>query len=187
VPVLHCEFEGSRIRDVLAAIEAFSFGGSWCKKNGFFRFVCTVLQTIFAPLALLAALAAWAAASSGKIGDALEGGGRIEPRNDVIVRGRWAYDGGHQGWHEIHATRIVQKVENIPPDPALFADFLARWCARLSEVPNVDEPGTRPRNAPAAAAAFDAQARPENAWVLHPEIDGCVPADAPPQPGPNLH
>lgn len=34
VSVFHCEFEGSRINDMLSALEAFSFGGSWCKKTG---------------------------------------------------------------------------------------------------------------------------------------------------------
>jgi hypothetical protein len=184
VPVLHCEFEGSRIRDVLGAIEVFSFGGSWCKKNWFFRALCTILQTLFAPLALLAALAAWAAASDGKIGDALEGGGTVGPKDDVIVKGRWAYDGGHEGWNEMHATRIVQKIENVPADDGLFDDFLKRWCDRLSEVPHADPPGTRPQDAN-AGATFDAQARPENAWVLHPAIDGCTPEPEPdPRPGP---
>ena len=185
VPVLHCEFEGSRIRDTLAAIEFFSFGGSWCKRNWFFRALCTILQTIFAPLALLAALAAWAAASDGKIGDALEGGGTVGPKDDVIVRGRWAYDGGHEGWNEMHATRIVQKVENVPADPGLFDDFLKRWCTLLSDVPHADPSGTRPKDAN-AAATYDAQARPENSWVLHPAIDGCAPS-AEPTPGGGLH
>ena len=54
VPVLHCEFEGTRIKNMLDAIEAFSFGGKWCKKNWFTRALCSVLQTIFAPLALIA-------------------------------------------------------------------------------------------------------------------------------------
>jgi len=65
VPVLHCEFEGSRIRDMLDAIEAFSFGGSWCKKNWFFRLLCVILQTLFSPFALAALAAAWAAATDG--------------------------------------------------------------------------------------------------------------------------
>ncbi len=186
VPVLHCEFEGARIRNVLAAIEAFSFGGGWCKKNWFTRALCTILQTVFAPLALLAALAAWATAADGEIGDALEGGGTVGPREDVIVRGRWTYDGGHQGYNEIHATRIVQKVQNIPADPAQFDDFLKRWCASLSVTPHADPAGARPADA-GAAATFDAQQRPENRWVLHPAIDGCVPDIPPPPPDGGLH
>jgi hypothetical protein len=149
------------------------------------RALCTILQTIFAPLALLAALAAWALSSSGKIADALEGGGTVGPKDDVIVRGRWAYDGGHEGWNEIHATRVVQKVENIPGDAALFDDFLKRWCTRLPEVPNADPNGTRPQDAN-AAATYDAQARPENSWVLHPAVDGCLPVVEPGSDG-GLH
>ena len=87
VPVLHCEFEGTRIRDMLAAIEAFSFGGKWCKSNWFTRALCTILQTIFAPLALIAVGVAWAAAQDGTASDALEGGGTINSKDQVIVRG----------------------------------------------------------------------------------------------------
>ena len=118
-PTLHCEFEGSRIRDMLNALEAFSFGGSWCKKNWFFRALCVVLQTIFAPLALAAVAIAWAAATDGSDSDALVGGGHVASKDWVVVRGRWAYDGGHEGWSEVHATRIVQKIDrgDVPTDP----------------------------------------------------------------------
>ncbi|MEP7111052.1 MAG: hypothetical protein ABI760_23855, partial [Ferruginibacter sp.] len=75
VPVLHCEFEGTRIRDMLAVIDAFSLGGGWCKKNWFFRALCVVLQTIFSPIILIAVAAAWAAADDGDLADALQGGG----------------------------------------------------------------------------------------------------------------
>ena len=174
VPVLHCEFEGSRIRDMLDAINAFSFGGSWCKKNWFFGALCTILQTLFAPLALAAVLAAWAAADDGNLADALQGGGTITNKDWVIVRGRWAYDGGHDGYNEVHATRIIQKVYNVPPDPTAFKKFLTDWCDRMSEVPHVEVPGVRPLDAP-AGATFDNQQKPENGWTLHPDVDGCAP------------
>ena len=37
-----------------------------------------------------------------------------------------------------------------------------------------------------AAATYDAQARPENSWVLHPAVDGCAPV-VEPRPGGGLH
>jgi hypothetical protein len=179
VPVLHCEFEGTRIRDMLAAIEAFSFGGKWCKSNWFTRALCTILQTIFAPLALIAVGVAWAAAQDGTASDALEGGGTVNSKDKVIVRGRWAYDGGHTGWSEIHATRIVQKVENIPNDLKAFEDFRERWCERLSEVPHVApvsvHPVDQPPLTPPQQTVYDNQQKPENQWTLHPEVDGCEP------------
>jgi hypothetical protein len=103
VPVLHCEFEGSRIRDLLSVIDAFSLGGGWCKRNWFFRILCTILQSIFAPLILVLLAVAWAAASSGSQDDALTDGGEVGPRDIVVLRGRWAYDGGHSGYNEVHA------------------------------------------------------------------------------------
>lgn len=168
VPVLHCEFEGSRIHDMLAAIEVFSFGGKWCKKNWFFRLVCVVLQSILAPFVLAAVAVAWAAASDGRVEDALQGGGTISNKDWVIVRGRWAYDGGHSGWNEIHATRIVQKIYNVPNTPSGFADFWKQWCERMSEVPRIDSPG------------LTTQPLPEDQWVFHPCVDGCEPQNEQP-------
>ena len=175
VPVLHCEFEGSRIKDMLDVIDAFSLGGSWCKKNLFFRFICTVLQSIFAPIILIALAAAWANADDGNAGDALEGGGTIGIKDRIILRGRWAYDGGHDGYNEVHATRTVQKVDNIPQDPKQFESFRQEWCARMSEIPRVEDAGVRPLT-PAEQATYDNQQKPENQWVFHPDVDGCTPA-----------
>jgi hypothetical protein len=176
VPVLHCEFEGSRIRDMLAVIEAFSFGGKWCKKNWFFRLLCIVLQTIFAPLALAALAIAWAAASDGNPADALQGGGTISNKDWVIVRGRWAYDGGHTGWNEMHATRIVQKIYNVPNFQPAFSKFLEQWCTRMSEVPRIEFPGLQPLT-PEEQSTYDNQQKPENQWKLHPLLDGCKPKE----------
>ena len=178
VPVLHCEFEGSRIRDMLNALEAFSFGGSWCKKNWFFGALCVVLQTIFSPIALIAVGVAWASATDGSDSDALIGGGHVAGKDWVVVRGRWVYDGGHTGWTEIHATRIVQKIDrsDVPTDPTEFRSYLTRWCERLSEVPHVQEPGVHPLT-PEQQAVADNQQAPENQWVHHPEVDGCEPSD----------
>ena len=187
IPTLHCEFEGSRIKDMLAALEAFSFGGSWCKKNFLFRALCVVLQTIFAPFALLAVAIAWAAAADGDDADALVGGGHVSPKDWVVARGRWVYDGGHEGWNEMHATRTVQKVDrnDVPADRAAFAAYLNRWCVRLSEVPHVVVPGVRPLT-PEQQAVADNQGSPEHQWAAHPEIDGCEPGrrdhDDPPPP-----
>jgi hypothetical protein len=176
IPTLHCEFEGSRIRDMLNALEAFSFGGSWCKKNWFFGALCVVLQTIFAPLALAAVAIAWAAATDGSDSDALVGGGHVASKEWVVVRGRWAYDGGHTGWNEVHATRIVQKIDrgDVPTDQTEFRAYLTRWCERLSEVPHVEDPGVHPLT-PEQQTVADNQQAPENRWVFHPEVDGCEP------------
>ncbi len=179
VPVLHCEFEGTRIRDMLAAIEAFSFGGKWCKKSWLTRALCVVLQTIFSPIALVAVGIAWAAADDGSDADSLVGGGHVESKDWVVARGRWAYDGGHTGWAEVHATRIVQKINkyDVPTDIHAFRDYQTRWCDALSEVPHID---VNTPLTPRQQAVADNQKAPENQWVLHPGIDGCEPAAQPP-------
>jgi hypothetical protein len=188
VPVMHCEFEGTRIRDMLEAIEALSLGGSWCKKNFIFRVVCTILQSAFAPFALLAALAAWAAATDGSQASALTdpAAGEVKPGDSIIVKGRWAYDGGHDGYNEIHAVRILQKVAWVPQTKASFEEFQKAWCARLGEVPHSETVtpvtfppryGSRPLTmTPEQKAVYDQQRQPENQWVFHPLVDGCAPS-----------
>ncbi|MEO8173760.1 MAG: hypothetical protein ABI581_11780 [Sediminibacterium sp.] len=176
IPVLHCEFEGSRIRDMLNVIDAFSFGSSWCKKNFFTKFLCKVLQSVFAPLILIALAVAWKAATDGNIEDSLEGGGIINNGQWVIVRGRWVYDGGHVdiGYNEIHATRRVQRVDNIRKDPAGFKEDSKIWCSLLDEVPCVELGGPATLST-SAQLTYDNQQKPENLWTFHPDVDGCIP------------
>jgi len=178
VPVLHCEFEGTRIRDMLNVLDAFLFGGKWCKKNWFTRALCAVLQVVFAPFALAAVAVAWAAAKDGDDSDALVGGGHVNAKDWVVVRGRWAYDCGHEGWSEVHATRIVQKIDrfDVPTEATAFRDYQKRWCERLSEVPHIEDPGVHTLS-PEQQAVADNQRAPENQWVFHPEVDGCEPDD----------
>ena len=53
VPVLHYEFEGSRIKDVLDATNAFGPSKKWCKKSWFTKLVCKVIQVLASPIILL--------------------------------------------------------------------------------------------------------------------------------------
>jgi hypothetical protein len=187
VPVLHCEFEGSRIKDVLAATNAFGPSSKWCKKSWFTKFVCKVIQVLASPIILILIAKAWATANDGDAADALEGGGTVSSKDQVIAGGRWTYDGGHSGYNEFHATRIVQKIAYVPKDPAGFADFHQRWCKEQGRVPHTDPagnsgPGTTPQGAPPGPPltpeqrdTYDNQQKPENLWVLHPTVDGCDP------------
>jgi hypothetical protein len=195
VPVLHCEFEGSRIYDVLNAINAFSFGGKWCKKNWLFKLLCKILLALFAPAALAAALAAWASASGGSQKDALvdPAAGEVKPGDMVIMRGRWAYDGGHSGYNEMHAVRLLQRVYNIPQvDPKAtpqvqaqqleqFKTVQQEWCNRLCEAPTyvVTDEGTQWVRSGTVSeeqeTVYKAQQQPENQWIVHPMLDGCTP------------
>ena len=194
LPVLHCEFEGARAHDMLEALEGFPFGSSVCKKNFLTRFICRVISAFLAPLALAAVAIAWKRATAGSINPALEGGGTIGTGDRIIVKGSWVYDAGHSGWNEVHATRTVQKIYNVPPAGAAFDKFLHDWCERLGEVP---EQARDPRDPLSVGVSYspltadatrEAQQLPENQWVLHPAVDGCRPTDAPSAGGlPPIH
>lgn len=175
LPVLHCEFEGSRTSDMLDTLEGFPFGKSFCKSNWFTKLLCKVVAAVFAPILLIQLARAWAGNTEGSVDPALVGGGTIGPKNRVIVRGSWVYDAGHEGYNEVHAVRIVQRVEAVPSGADEFKDFLARWCARLSEVRPVEETGTT------GSVGQPLDRRPEDEWEHHPEVDGCSP-EAEPEP-----
>ena len=197
-PALHCEFEGARIRDVYNVLD---FAHVHCDSGGFLGFLCDLLNLIISLFLaipkLIAAAAAWALAKDGKLSDAYDGkGGDIAFGDLIVVKGRWAYDGGHDGYNEIHAVRTVQKTP--ASDAAGFIAFHDQWCAELGKVPPGGAPpvpGTSSTTGgasmtPAQQATHDAQARPENRWTYHPAIDGCVPAadDLPPADRPpDLH
>jgi hypothetical protein len=199
VPVLHCEFEGSRIKDILDAMDVFSFGGNWCKKNWLFNLVCKILRALFAPAVFVAVLAAYWGATGGSQDPALAdpAAGEVRPYDMVVMRGRWAYDGGHDGWNEMHAVHVLQKVYNIPEvdvqsilkrkkDPAnpnltsteqyqidQFEKVRDNWCKCLCEVPPDPKwPGLWPLTA-AQEEVLVSQQRPDNQWRLHPAIDSC--------------
>ena len=199
-PALHCEFEGSRIRDVYNVLD---FAHVECDTRGFSGFLCDVLNLIVSIFLgipkLIAAAIAWAAADDGQLSDAYDGkGGVLNWGDPIVVRGRWTYDSGHDGYNELHAVRTVQKTcATAPQDPAGFLAFHDEWCSELAKVPPCPPP-TRDPKAPQGGGAVtmtpaqqktkNAQERDENRWVYHPAIDGCVPPPDPnPDPGPHLH
>lgn len=202
IPVLHCEFEGSRVFAVCTAIRPFldaATGGSgggacraaigWIPFVG--EFVCSIIETTvaiaLAPFMAAVAAAAWAAS---EIGDELFLTGPISRQvslgEPVIVTGRWTWDGGHSGWNEFHPTFTLQKVvlpENVtagfPKDDAKA--LVDEWCRLVGQVP--------PSTGEAASGLVGAvtpeqqkveagQRQPEHKWEFHPAIDGCLPVDA---------
>jgi hypothetical protein len=198
---LHCEFEGSRIRDVYNVLD---FAHVHCDTSGFWGFLCDALNlliSLFLGLPkLIAAAAAWALADDGSLSSAYDGaGGEIVAGDSIVVRGRWSYDSGHSGYNEIHAVRTVQKTLPSPPDsdPYLaFQDFHNAWCSELAKVPPTPPPsrdpaappdtGGTPNMTPSQQATWNLQQQSENRWVYHPAIDGCVP-QSPTDPNLGLH
>jgi hypothetical protein len=202
IPVLHCEFEGSRIFAVCTAIEPFldiatgGPGGGGCRAAlGWIPFVgdliCTIVETLItialAPLIAAAAAAAWA---SSAVFDELANTGPISRSvslgEPVIVTGTWTWDGGHSGWNEFHPTLTLQKI--VLPESATAgfptADakaFVDRWCGLVSQAPPRTGEAQQPLT-PAQQDTQDRQQQPENGWHFHPAIDGCAPDQPPDEP-----
>jgi hypothetical protein len=205
IPVLHCEFEGSRIFAVCSAIEPFldiatgGPGGGGCRAAiGWIPFfgdlICTIVETLItialAPLIAAAAAGAWA---SSAIFDELANTGPISRSvslgEPVIVTGTWTWDGGHSGWNELHPTFTLQKI--VLPESATAgfptADakaFVDRWCSLVSQAPPRTGEAQQPLT-PAQQDTQDRQQQPENGWHFHPAIDGCAP-DKPPDEPPDI-
>jgi hypothetical protein len=191
-PALHCEFEGSRIRDVYNVLD---FAHVHCDTSGFWGFLCDVLNIVISIFLgipkLIAAAVAWAAADDGNLSDAYDGtGGELTFGDPIVVRGRWVYDSAHSGYNEMHAVRTVHKTLPAPQDPVAFLAFHETWCSELGKVPP-SPPPTRDPHAPpdgpmtpAQHDTKDGQERDENRWVYHPAIDGCIPPQ-PPAPDPH--
>jgi hypothetical protein len=187
VPVFHCEIEGDRTAVVCAMANALwgPISNTVCSFNPFGipigKLVCFLISL---PLALAFApllAAAWAAGSN----DNRSFAGDLAKGDLVLIRGRWVYDAGHAGWNELHAVKHVQKL-NTPSDCdwAGFDDVYKRWCDRVSETPpHTPAGGAKPAGmTPEQTAVYDAQARPENRWILHPAVDGCTPGEPEPEP-----
>jgi len=141
LPVVHCECEGSRIHDVLDALESFPGGGSkFCKKNWFTKFLCKVVATLFLPYILAKVIYKWAAADGGDPDMARldPGSGEIEVGDTLLIKGRWVYDAAHSGYNEIHAVSTIQKLLprsyglQVPPD--IFGILYPTWCGLVRPI-----------------------------------------------------
>lgn len=141
LPVLHCECEGTRIHDVMDALESFPGGGSkFCKKNWFTKFLCKAVATLFAPYIIAKMLYKWLAATGGDPDMARldPGTGEIEVGDTLLIKGRWVYDAGHSGYNEIHAVRTIQKIlprtQGMQFPPQDFPQQLLTWCGLVSPI-----------------------------------------------------
>ena len=185
VPIMHCEFEGSRIRDVYNALD---FAHVHCDTSGFWGFLCDVLNFVISLFLgipkLIAAAVAWANADDGKLSDSYDGkGGPINLNDPLVIRGRWVYDSAHDGYNEIHAVRTVQKTGPAPLYPTEFLAFHEERCHQLARVPwapPIPLPGSPPVTGsppmtPEQRDTWEGQGRDENRWAYHPVIDGCAP------------
>jgi hypothetical protein len=186
---LHCEFEGSGIRDFL----------DWLLVVLFFLAALLVVLTLApeatALIVLLSIIAGllglggliklFTEADPSAPGDPTDIDptlGNLQSGDIVMVSGDWIYDSGHAGWNEIHAVHNCQKIAQItsvqnpdgtttwawPADigggfglatPDQVSAARANWCCALRAVDGAVKGGST--------------SDPGNNWVIHPVVDGC--------------
>lgn len=197
VPVLHLECEGSRINDLLKVLENVVddvLGGTgicdikigpWKVGKAVCKFISNIIPS---PAIALALAIAWANARDGNKEDPRTGTkddqpGELGQGNMIAVTGRWAYDAGHQGWNELHPVKKIIKISEHFDNLTKFGDpkeVCDHFCTLMSEPPPPDRdgPGGMPSSmTPVQQETWDNQVQPENRWILHPAIDGCLPPD----------
>jgi hypothetical protein len=180
--ILHCEVKGCRVHDVCIVLKVMAFpiaaALAVCSTPVIGWLACILL--LIALLAITAILGGivWAATHNGDINDVLDpSSGEMRVGSIVVVTGDWVYDAGHGGWNEIHPVRHVQVID-LPgkymgataATEALVDEFkteiLDPWCFQITTGGSDLVKGE--------------QEKPENKWHIHPVIDGCEPAEEPP-------
>jgi hypothetical protein len=166
-------------------------GGAGCKKHWYTAVICFILRLVTLPITLTFVGEAWNNARDGDYHDAMDGNGELSMGDLVLVRGRWVFDAGHRGHNEIHAVRTIQKIPEPPEStspatppipapgspPSQFDAFYRIWCELAAQAPPDHAPGERPAGmTPAQSQTYDNQQRPENRFRVHPDFDGCAPA-----------
>ena len=179
VKFLHCEFEGSGIRErldllygiVATLLAALVIPGFW-------------IVSIILLLLLIFGKGVFGEEGQEGSGTPLDVGvnpGSLSGRAVVVVTGDWIYDSGHEGWNEIHPVKSCQVIGHLPAET--WKDFTytdkatnlvftldtkenverlrAFWCGMLKGAEDAEDGGNRDD--------------PANDWVIHPLVDGCKP------------
>jgi hypothetical protein len=174
--VLHCEFEGAGVYDLmLAALAALAFATAAaivCAIPVIGWIACAILSAI-AGLIVLGGIIG-ALSDTGDPNDVDPSLGEIH-MNDatgrgadiLLVHGTWVYDSAHEGWNEIHPIKQCQRIGTWEGywDMADPTAYIKRWCDAIGTASD-----------PLTATT---QERPEHTWEIHPLIDGCDPGPAP--------
>lgn len=181
--ILHCEVKGCRVHDVCIVLKIMSFpiaaALAMCSVPVVGWLTCLLTLLALAVLTAIIGGIVWAATHNGDINDVLDpSSGELNVGDIVVLTGDWVYDAGHGGWNEIHPIRHVQVID-VPnkfkgataATETLVEKFkkeiLDPWCSQVTTA--------------GSDLVREEQEKPENTWQIHPEIDGCEPADAPPE------
>jgi hypothetical protein len=172
--ILHAEFEGAGIRDMLLGSEVAFFVAVAALA------ACLVLPWWVAGIIAGLAFLIWLLSTifgrfdSGSPSDvepapgelqtnAVSNGGFGVGADILFVRGTWVYDPLHEGWNEFHPIKVCTKIRKWEGD----------WGGSCG-----DDVILRVRGAFEDATSDDTQTnqeRPEHRWTVHPEVDGCLP------------
>lgn len=180
VKALHCEFEGSGIKDVLEWASAILV--LLIAALAVLLLVPVIGAILSVILWILAAILTAAGAYTSLI-DPIDPGdpsdvnpnlGMLKAGDIVVVKGNWIYDSLHVGWNEVHAIHDCQIVSSISEDangnwvwplglddPTIVKELHDTWCTALTNADSVQVQGS--------------WKDPANNWVIHPLIDGCKP------------
>jgi hypothetical protein len=179
--MLHCEFEGSGIRNMLI----------WANLTLALLIAALVLLLAAGPIGYILATILWILAALlglgelyiyfnplnvGSPADVDHNKGELNKGDLVIIKGDWIYDSLHVGWNEFHAVHDCQKIlEKVSVDgvwpsdigmglgletPARIQEAVDFWCNALNEKTTAQENGSMDD--------------PSLNWVVHPAIDGCT-------------
>lgn len=210
---LHCEFEGGGIylldKAAKAALAFATAAAVACAIPFLGWIVCALLSAIALVIAFAGVVAALNDKGTPSVIDPKYPG--VHTGRDILfVQGTWVYDSAHEGWNEIHPIKDCWLVAHatylrndvVDWDLAIASHMIAigKWKGDPKTPDKASGPPTPDdwkgwvktccdRSAQATAPlTVDNQTRPENKWVIHPVIDGCIPSDRP-EPGrfPDLH
>jgi hypothetical protein len=187
--VLHAEFEGAGVYDLLVAcLAAFAFATAAtavCSIPIFGFVACLILLLIAAAITVAGVIIALNdKANPTDVNSNLADLHQLDPTglaDIVVVQGTWVYDSAHEGWNEIHPIKQCQIIgkwfnswnsapEFVPPPGTNTLPLVEQWCSMIADA---NSPGTK-----------DNQTQPQNQWQIHPDIDGCEPGGSPPPPPP---
>jgi hypothetical protein len=183
---LHCEFEGSGMRNVLAwasvvlALLIAALAVLLMVPPPFGPVISWLIMLLAGLITLIAGGAALIhPLNPGDPTDINPNLGMLAKGDIVIVKGDWIYDSLHTGWNEIHAIHDCQIIGHMDYDDNAFVPWPAdlgggfgldtqvkveqavdHWCKALDEAHATEEGGTRDD--------------PQHNWVIHPLIDGCT-------------
>jgi hypothetical protein len=176
--VLHCEFEGGGVYDLLlACLIALGIAVAAtviCAIPLIGWVVCLILSLI--ALAVVGVGIGVALSDTANPSDVNANLGELEFGDVLLVKGSWVYDSAHDGWNEIHPITYCQKVGKVQLTAKGFG-FIADWDALIGgDIKAWIKKwcdGTGTADDPLTIANQD---KPENLWTIHPLIDGCQPA-----------